>query len=567
MADWIYTSIGIHFIRPWAWLLLAPLLLLFFWQVSHKNYHSNWASLIDQHLLKWILPHSENKTRKKIRNGLLLTFWFLLVAALSGPSWERLPQPIYSSKQANIIVLDLSSSMDAHDIEPSRLARAKFKLYDLLETIADGNTALIVYAGDAFILSPLTSDEKTIENLIRPLQTELMPIKGSMPQQGIAKAIEILQNANQVNGNIFWITDGAEPQQLSLISNHLNQHNYQLKILATGTAEGAPIKMASGRFLKDSNGNIVVPKLNYSELAQFAEKHGATLTAMTADNSDIEILSQNKLARINNEYQKEDIFADSWHDSGYWVVLLLLPLVLYSFRNKNLLAILLVSTVAYLTPLQTHASAVDKLFLNKDQQGRKHYRNGDLESAEQSFENLSWKAISAYRNGNYAAAAGYLRQAQSPDEYYNLGNALALEGKYQAAIDAYSKAIETQANHQDAKYNKKIIEDLLEQQQQESQSEQDQSEQQEQKEQDQQEQQEQNQQQQEQENQQQDSEKQEQEKQTQEQQLQQLSEQEKQQELEQWLKKISDDPGRLIRNKMKLEYNRRGYRSQPSKTW
>ncbi len=568
MSNWIYEVLGVHFIRPWAWLLLIPVAALFFWQVSHKNYQSNWSNLIDQHLLKWILPNSENNTRKKISNSLLLSFWLLLVLALTGPSWQQLPQPIYSNNDANVIVLDLSSSMDAHDIEPNRLSRAKFKLYDLLERIAEGNTALIVYAGDAFILSPLTSDEKTIENLIRPLQTELMPIKGSQPQLGINKAIELLQNAEQVRGNIIWVTDGAEPHQLNEIESQLNNHQYHLKILAAGTEQGAPIKMAAGRFLKDSQGNIVVPKLNYAELAQFSDKVGASLTAISADGSDIEILSQTILNPLESNFQKEDIFADSWNDSGYWLVIVLIPIVLYSFKNKNILALLLVTCFASIAPFQAvEASVSDKLFLNKDQQGQKHYKNGDLQSAEKHFRDQNWKAIAAYRNGNYDAASSYLSQAESADEHYNLGNSLAMAGQYQAAINAYQEAIDINAAHQDAIYNKKVIEELLEQEQQESQSEQEQQEQQQQQEQEQQEQQEQDQQQQEQESQQQDSEQQEQEKKTQEQQMKEMSEQEKQQELEQWLKKISDDPGRLIRNKMKLEYNRRGYRSQPSKTW
>ncbi|NVJ66873.1 MAG: VWA domain-containing protein [Gammaproteobacteria bacterium] len=568
MSSWLYETIGLHFIRPWAWLLLIPLIILFFWQVTHRSYHSNWSDLIDQHLLQWILPNSENRTRKRISHSLLLAFWLLLVFALSGPSWQKIPQPIYSNNDANVIVLDLSSSMDANDIEPTRLARSKFKLYDLLEKIAEGNTALIVYAGDAFILSPLTSDERTIENLIRPLQTELMPIKGSQPQLGIAKAIELLQNAEQVNGNIIWVTDGAEAHQLDDIESLLDKHQYRLKILATGTEQGAPITMAAGRFLKDSQGNIVVPKLNYAELAQFSDQVGATLTAISADSHDIEVLSQSNLSPLEGRYQKEDIFADSWHDSGYWLLILLIPIVLYSFRNKNILAVLLVSCFVTMTPYQSaEAQVTDKLFLNKDQQGQKHYKNGDLESAEKNFQDPNWKAMAAYKNGNYQAAAGYLSQATNADELYNLGNALAMAGQYQEAINAYQAAIDLQADHADAIYNKKVIEDLLEQEQQDSQSEQEQQEQQQQQEQEQQEQQEQEQQQQEQESQQQESEQQEQEKQTQEQQLKEMSEQEKQQELEQWLKKISDDPGRLIRNKMKLEYNRRGYRSQPSKTW
>ncbi len=567
MAELLSNITDIHFIRPWAWLLLIPAFLIFIWQTKSNNYQSNWANLIDQHLLQWILPNSENSLRRTLGNNILFLFWILIVAAISGPSWQRLPQPIYSTTDSNIIVLDLSSSMDANDVTPSRLTRAKYKLYDLLEKQSEGNTALIVYAGDAFILSPLTSDQRTIENLIRPLETNLMPILGSQPQLGVKKAIELLRNANQNTGNIIWVTDGAEPDQLDSIAVAIDGSQFALKILAVGTEQGAPIKKASGNFLKDSQGNIVIPKLNYAQLAQFADNNNATLTPTTPDNKDIELIIQSRSNPLNSEYQKEDIFADSWHDSGYWLILLLIPLMLYAFKHKNIVALFIVSFVSLTSPFSTlEASVTDKLFLNKNQQGQKHYNQGNLEQAENTFKNNHWKAIAAYKNGNYSAASGYLSNAQTDQELYNLANSLALAGEYQAAIESYEKAIELNPQHEDAIYNKNIIEDLLDQQQ-EDQNESDQEEQNKEQQESQEQQEQQESAQEQEESDQSPSDKEQQEQKSQEQQLKELSEQEKQQELEQWLKKISDDPGRLLRNKMKLEYNRRGYRSQPSKTW
>ncbi|WP_251359245.1 VWA domain-containing protein [Kangiella sp. TOML190] len=569
MFEWINSITQVHFIRPWAWLLLLPAILLFIWQQQSSSRQTNWANLIDEHLLAWIMPHTENKSFNKLRNSLLFIFWLLAVMAISGPSWQKLPQPIYSSEQANVIVLDLSTSMDADDIKPTRLQRAKFKLTDLLDKTQEGNSALVVYAGDAFTLSPLTSDEKTIENLIGPLATDLMPIKGSQPQKGIQKAIELLNNAEQVSGNIFWITDGAEANQLATIAEDLAATNFQLKILAVGTEEGAPIRMAGGRFLKDRSGNIVVPKLNYAQLAQFANQHAVSLTALSSDNQDIEVLTRSYRNPLDKDFQKEDIFADRWHDSGYWLVLLLLPIALFSFKHKNIVASLLVSAVLFITPNSgVSASVADKLFLNKDQQAKKHFNSGEYDKAKQTFENSDWKAISAYREGDYATAISSYNHAETANQHYNMGNALALNEQYQEAIDAYNTALELDKNHADAKYNKKIIEDLLEQQQeQQNQNEQDQQDQEKQQEQqDKQNQQEQNQDS-EQEQQQQEQQQEQQDKKTEQEKQQEMSEEEKDQALEQLLKRISDDPGRLIRNKMKLEYNRRGYRSQPSKTW
>lgn len=570
------------FIRPWAFFLLLPAAALFLWQYTQPHHSTNWAKLIDKHLLDWIVPNTRNHKSHKRNHYLPLLFWLLGTLALSGPSWEKLPNPIYSNQNASVIVLDLSRSMKAKDIQPSRLTRAKHKIADILKSSESGQTGLVVYAGDGFILSPLTSDKKTIENLLAPLSPALMPLLGSQPQKGIEKAITLLTNAQQPRGTIIWITDGAESHQLKDIESLLEGTRYQLRILAVGTAQGSPIPMESGRYLRDSNNNLIVPKLHYDELAKFADKTQSILTPVTANNDDVELLLAQYML-LDDDFKKEDLFSDTWHDAGYWLIFLMLPIALYAFRQKGLIAMLVLNGLlisSYSSPTMAESpdktSIADKLFLNQDQRAQKHFEQKKYQDAQSNFRNKRWKAAAAYKNKDYDSAIRLSDNPKTASDYYNRANAHAFNENYQGAIDEYKKALEIEPEHSDSMHNKKIIEQLL--QQQKKQDEQKKKEQEEQKKKD-------NQQKQDSDQdskdpqkdekqkkpKEQQSDKQEQEekqnKEPQEAEMKELTEQEKEQEIEQLLKRINDDPGRLLRNKMRLEYNRRGSHHAPDKTW
>ena len=564
-----------HFIRPWALLFIVPAFILFWLYSKQQPNQSGWAQLIDQHLLNWLMPDSSKQKNNSFIKFSLLAFWLIAILALSGPSWRQLPKPTFSTNTARVLLLDLSLSMDAEDVKPSRLSRAKYKVRDLLALTKDGQMGLVVYAGDGFILSPLTTDSDTIDNLVGALATNIMPIMGSRADKGMSKAIELLKNAGQTAGDIIWITDGAEENELENIEEQLQNTSYGLKILAIGTAEGSPIRMRGGTgFLKDSLGNIVIPKLQYHKLVQFSQDIGASITPLTADNGDITTLLKTSVSPLEQKLEQQDIFADTWEDSGFWLLLLLLPLVLLSFRNKHILGcVLLFSFMGH--SQQASATVIDHLFLNNNQKGEKLLQQEKFEEAYQTFDDTNWQAVAAYRNGDYLTAQELLdHQNPSLTDIYNQGNAFALQGLYQQAIDNYAKVLASNPDHEDAKYNKEVIEKLLQQQQEEQQGE-DQQEQQN----EQQEQQEQQQNQEQNQEQQQDSEsdadsqmneqqQQEQQQELTEQELQdQFEEQEKDQELEQWLRRIPDDPGGLLRRKMYLEYRRRGHNQQVEKNW
>ena len=228
----------------------------------------------------------------------------------------------------------------------------------------------------------------------------------------------------------------------------------------------------------------------------------------------------------------------------------------------------------------TEIGIIEELFLNKDQQGKKLLDNDNATAAYNTFEDSRWKSLSAYRMGSYKAAESLLDKIPEDslvaDDYYNKANALALNGQYEEAISAYDQALQMEPSHEDAQYNKKIIEDLKQQQDQQQQQDQNQNGESEQQQDQQQQSQQENQQDSqqdskeessEQQNQQQQEEQQPQTQQSKQQLEDQFKEEEKDQEMEQWLKRISDDPGGLLRRKMYREYQRRGHKQHVEENW
>ncbi|NVJ59297.1 MAG: VWA domain-containing protein [Gammaproteobacteria bacterium] len=574
-------------LRPYVLWLLLLLPLLAFVAIRQYKQKGNWHSVIDSHLLQFLLQSGQSKKSFGSLIGLVLAFIIAIVAA-AGPSFKKQSVPVFRSGDARVIILDLSLSMDAVDVKPSRITRAKHKVMDILGAAKEGETGLIVYAGDAFVISPLTSDSNTIATMVPVLSTGVMPILGSEPYSAFREAVQLLKNAGKQQGHLIWLTDGIEDIDVELILEVLAGESYDLSVLTIGSRQGAPIPLPNNKgFLKDSSGQIVMPSLRLQPFQELAGKVNTNIVSLTANSDDVnQIMSFQSTSKEENDESEENI--QNQLDQGYWLLLLLCPLGLLLFRKNARLPGISFSIMLgclILSP-PSHANFWDDLWLTKDQQAQKALEKGQAEKAAKLFENPNWKATAQYRAGDFSAAeqsyslqqskheeqTNFQQNLASENEFitqqYNLGNALAKQQKFDDAISAYQKVLEHDPEHEDALFNKKLLEEIQKQQQ-ESKSEQDQNKDNEQ--QDQNSDQQQNQDQSEQEQQdseqqkQEQSEEQESEQQSEQQKQQQLeqqednrSEQEKQQALEQWLRKIPDDPGGLLRRKMYREYKKRG---------
>jgi len=456
----------LHFIRPYWLLSLIPYLVILSMLLKNKLQQGNWTQVCDAELLPYLLQQKAVKhSRLPLTAGAIAGL--LSIVALAGPTWQRLPSPVFKNDSAVVIALDISRTMDAQDIKPSRLIRARYKIADILKRRKDGQTALLVYAGDAFTVTPLTDDNDTIDSQLSALDTSLLAFApGRNTALVLKRAMELLRRAGALSGDIILVTDGADLDNALPTVKALE--NYRLSVLAVGSEDGAPIALPEGGFVKDKQGNIVIPKMAVDELASLAKAGNGVFQTISADDRDIE----NLLANIEkpNEQGRENnnMLLDQWDDKGPWLLLLALPLAALSFR-KGLLCIGLLLLLPL--PKNSYAFEWQDLWLNKNQQAQEAYKNNQFEQAAEKFESPDWKAAAQYKAGQYQQAADTLSNSKTADAAYNQGNALAQQGQLEEAIKAYEKALQLDPNNSDAKYNKELVEKELEKQKQQQQQE------------------------------------------------------------------------------------------------
>jgi Ca-activated chloride channel family protein len=461
-----------HFIRPhWLGLIIPLLIIVALIRYVHKQ-QSGWQSVLASHLYQHLIT---TQGIKKVRPPLfLLGFcWVLATLALAGPTWERLPQPVYQLNAGKVVLIDMSLSMRATDVKPNRLTRAKYKAIDLVNTITEGETGLVAYAGDAFTISPLSSDAQNLTTLIPSLTPEIMPIAGSDPALGLHAAIELLTNAGYQQGEIFWITDGVNNQQMKEISEIFNNSMFRLSVLGVGTEEGAPIQLIDGELLKDSRGAIVVPKLTVNNLKSLTRSSGGRYASMQSDDSDINYLVEQTLIEqdpTKDEDAKQEKFGDKWQEMGPYLLLLILPFAAYSFR-RGIVTVVFIGILLPTYSPQARADWWQDMWKTHDQQAMQAFNENEFEQAAKTFDDPLWQGTAHYKNGDYQAALESFSQLDPTDKnytdaIYNAANSLAQLGEVDKAIEAYDKVLEQQPEHEDALANKALLERLKNQQEQ-----------------------------------------------------------------------------------------------------
>lgn len=444
-----------HFLRA-GWILLIPIsiLLIFFFKRRMLTI-GNWEKLIDKRLLPYVMSRRQ-LSDNQYKWWLISLISVLSIIALAGPTWERIEQPSFRTDQSLVIALDLSRSMNAQDITPNRLTRAKLKILDILERRQGAQVALIVYSANAFTVTPLTSDTDTIIALINSIDTSIMPSRGSYPALAIDKGLQLLNQASVSNGEIILVTDGGITSDSFSSAQKLRDEGYRLSALGIGSMNGAPIPKETGGFITDSTGQITISRLEVDDLKDLVEIGGGSYTSITSNDQDIDTL----LSEVYSAVRESDdsVTTDQWKEFGPWLLLIVVPFGSLLFRKGWIFVFLLT-----IMPIDNSVYALDwnDLWKTRDQQAKEAMESGDYDKAIELFEDSEWLAAAHYKAGNYRQSANEYNNNSNIDHLYNHANSLAKIGQFEEAIENYEKVIAEEPNAEDALYNLNLLKDLL----------------------------------------------------------------------------------------------------------
>jgi len=462
---------SLEWLRP-GWLLALPAGLALMWLWWRVRAGAGlWRRLVDPALLAQLVgraPASSARVALCVAAMALV----LVCVALAGPTWRAQPAALYRDLSARIVVLDLSPSMDAVDVVPSRLERARATIVTMLRESSDAQLGLVVFGADAFTVAPLMNDASALVHLLGSLGTGTLPRAGSRPDLGLDMARALLDRAGVVAGDVILVGDSAGDARTLEAARALANAGFPLSVLAVGTPHGGPVRLTTGAFARTEADDILVSKPEFAALERVARAGGGRFHALGAGNADDETRHFARSAQAWAAMPRaSQAAATPTHgstlrkDDGAWFVLLALPFAALLFRRGWLLGLAALALTITLPPPPAHAFDWSDLWRRPDQQAAAEFASGRFGEQAQLLSTLGpespWYAMLLYRSGRFAEAAAQFAGRGTADAHYNRGNALALEGRLEAALAAYGAALERSPAMRDARFNRALVREAL----------------------------------------------------------------------------------------------------------
>jgi len=294
-----------HFLRPLWLLVVLPGLVIWWGLWRRQDRMASWRQVVDAHLIDHLIV-GESKQRLLRPVQLLLVVWLVCAVALAGPSWRMEPSPFADDEAGLVVLLKISGTMLASDVQPSRLQRAKQKVRDLLELRTGSSTGLIVYSGSAHLLMPLTRDDRIISMMLEDLTPDLMPVDGDALVQALRLAEEVLV-MSEAPGSVLIIADSVSPSQAQTLST---------------AGIGLPVQFLSLQSLAATTD---------SGLRSAASSLNANVVLLTADPKDVEEVARRAQSGIKAVAAPGDV--SRWQDAGYALLPFLAILILMWSRK------------------------------------------------------------------------------------------------------------------------------------------------------------------------------------------------------------------------------------------
>ncbi len=454
-----------HFLRPYWFLALIPVFLIVSMLVFQHRQSNFWRRHVDRHLLPWLLTGQRGR---QSHGGLLLLAlgWILGVIALAGPVWQKLPVPAMRSDSALMLVVDLSRSMDVTDVLPSRLERVKKQLLDYLSQSGERNIGLVLFAEDAYMGAPVSTDFSTMIDIIKHLDTEMVPAQGSRPEKGLERAWSLLQGSGHTIGRIVLITDGSHDQKALITAAKKGRTmQYPLSIVAVGTVRGGPVPINGGAdFIRHTDGRLVSAEVDVGFLRRVVSAGGGAMIHLDEEHfHDLQSLVASGRASATGKKDSGEVKTDQWREFGLWLVYGLLPLAALGFRRGWLGAMIAVVFLQMngLAVPNAQAFGWKDLWVKPDYVAYQLYTEHRSQEAATLFDDLQWKAASLYRAGHFDQAAKIYCAMPGARDFYHCGNALAQQGQMEAAISAYTSCLDHDVTFEDARYNRSLLQNYL----------------------------------------------------------------------------------------------------------
>ncbi len=440
-----------HFLRP-AWiLLLAPWLAIVVAQRRRRDTRDRFGGIIAPHLLehlrisrfdsRWINPRSFTQV-----------LMVLLLIVLMGPSWRQQPSPLSQDEAPLVVLLDVSDSMQQRDVQPSRLARARQKVSDLLALRPDKRAALVVYAGSAHTVLTLTADQEIVTQYLAAIKPGIMPRPGKFPEYALPLVDQVLRQS-EAPATVVLFADGVGADSRDAFRDYFARRPHQLLVVGVGT---------------ESDAEGLVP-LDRQALEALADDAGGHFIPLTVDDSDMRRVHR----RIDTHYVVVEDSALPWLDSGYPLIFPAMALWLMWFRRGWTLtwAWLLLPLVLAGTPAPAVAQEgapgrgpvqwFADLWLTGDQQGRLLMQLGRYREAVARFEDPMWKGLACYYAEDFMRAAEYFSRRDSDDALFNEANARAHARDYLRAVNRYDRLLSRRPDYPGAAANRDRVQALI----------------------------------------------------------------------------------------------------------
>ena len=391
----------------------------------------------DPQLVKQLMP-DVSRWRPAVKFWLLQAALALIIVMLARP---QLGTKISHEKRQGIetiIAMDISNSMLAQDVTPSRLDRCKMMVENLVDNFTDDKIGLIVFAGDAFIQLPITSDYVSAKMFLADIQPSLIATQGTDIALAISKAVNSFTQEEGIGKAIIVITDGEDHEGGAVeAAQEARKKGMRVYVLGVGSKGGAPIPDGNGGYMKDRGGNTVMTRLNQDMCRDIAKAGGGAYIHVD-NNSDAQRQLDNELAKLSKKETETTVYSDfdeQFQAVGILVLLLLIAeLCLLECKNP------LLKNVRFFKGKRRYASAILALMLvsaipTQAQSDRSNIREGNR----------------LFRSGKHADSEVSYRKAmeknpRNPQAAYNLGNALFAQKKDSAAVVAYQSGVQLETS-------------------------------------------------------------------------------------------------------------------------